>query len=71
MDVPRLLQLFEGLGDGCDFGMAQRAVGIEPFGLFRFAGCRAVDVNTLLRTNLQQLGEAEDLWLEEVPPKRE
>ena len=71
MDVPRLLQLFEGLGDGCDFGMAQRAVGIEPFGLFRFAGCRAVDVNTLLRTNLQQLGEPEDLWLEEVPPKRE
>jgi len=46
-------------------------VGIEPFGLFRFAGCKAVDVDTLLRTNLQQLGEPADLWLEEVPPKRE
>ena len=71
IDVPRLLQRFEGFGDGCDFGMVQRAVGIEPFGLFRFAGCSAVDVGTLLRTNLQQFGEPEDLWLEEVPPKRE
>src|ERR1700722_9716402 len=71
LDVQRLLQFFEGLGDGCDFGMVQRAVGIEPFGLFRFAGCKVADVGTLLRTNLQQLGEPEDLWLEEVPPKRE
>lgn len=71
IDVPRLLQRFEGLGDGCDFGVVQRAVGIEPFGLFRFAGCNAADVGTLLRTNLQHLGEPGDLWLEEVPPKRE
>jgi len=71
LDVQRLLQFFEGFGDGCDFGMVQRAVGIEPFGLFRFAGCKALDVSALLRTNLQQLGEPADLWLEEVPPKRE
>jgi hypothetical protein len=71
LDVQRLLQFFEGLGDGCDFGMAQRAVGIEPFGLFRFAGCKVADLGTLLRTNLKQLGESADLWLEEVPPKRE
>lgn len=71
LDVPRLLQLFEGLGDNCDFGMVQRAVGIEPFGLFRFAACKAVDVARLLRTSFQQLGEPEDLWLEEVGPTRE
>lgn len=71
LDVQRLLQFFEGLGDGCDFGMVQRAVGIEPFGLFRFAGCKVADVGTLLRTKLQQLGEHADLWLEEVPPRRE
>jgi hypothetical protein len=71
LDVPRLLQLFEGLGHNCDFGMVQRAVGIEPFGLFRFAACSAADVGALLRTSFQQLGEPEDLWLDEVGPARE
>src|SRR5450755_1809165 len=71
LDVPRLLQLFEGLGHNCDFGMVQRAVGIEPFGLFRFAACSAADLSLLLRTSFQQLGEPEDLWLEEVGSARE
>ena len=62
-DIPRLLLLFEGLGDNCDFGVVQRAVGIEPFGLFRFAACKAQDVGALLRTRFQCLGEPEDLWL--------
>jgi hypothetical protein len=71
LDVPRLLQLFEGLGHNCDFGMVQRAVGIEPFGLFRFAACSAADVGSLLRTSFQHFGEPEDLWLEEVGSARE
>jgi hypothetical protein len=71
LDVPRLLQLFEGLGHNCDFGMVQRAVGMEPFGLFRFAACSAADVGSMLRTSFQQVGEPEDLWLEEVGPARE
>jgi hypothetical protein len=29
---------FENLGDNCEFGLVQRSVGIEPLGLFRFAG---------------------------------
>lgn len=70
-DIPRLLQLFEPLGDNCDFGVVQRAAGIEPFGLFRFAACKAADVGALLRTRFQQLGEPEDLWLEEAGPRRE
>jgi hypothetical protein len=71
LDVPRLMQQFEGLGDNCDFGMVQRAVGIEPLGLFRFAGCSAADLALLLRTSFQELGEPDDLWLEEVGPQRE
>jgi hypothetical protein len=70
-DIPRLLQLFESLGDNCDLGVVQRAVGIEPFGLFRFAACKAPDVAVLLRERFQPLGEPEDLWLEEVGPLRE
>ena len=70
-DIPLLLQLFESLGENCDFGVVQRAVGIEPLGLFRFAACDAVNVAGLLRARLQPLGEPEDLWLEEVGPDRE
>lgn len=71
-DVPRLLQCFEGLGDNCDFGvLQQRAVGIEQFGLFRFATCRAQDVTALLRARFDYLGEPEDLWLDPVEPRRE
>jgi hypothetical protein len=70
-DIPRLLQLFEGLGENCDFGVVQRAVGIEPFGLFRFAACKSSDVAALLRERFHPLGEPEDLWLDEVGPRRE
>jgi hypothetical protein len=71
-DVPRLLQSFEGLGDNCDFGvLQQRAVGIEQFGLFRFATCKAADVAALLRVRFDYLGEPHDLWLDPVEPRRE
>jgi hypothetical protein len=64
-DIPRLLQLFVGLGENCDFGVVQRAVGIEPFGLFRFAACNAADLVELLRARFHPLAEPEDLWLDE------
>ena len=48
-DVPRLLQMFESLGENCDLGVVQRAVGLEPFGLFRFAACDAPCLAALLR----------------------
>jgi hypothetical protein len=66
-DIPRLLQLFVGLGENCDLGVVQRAIGIEPFGLFRFASCTATDLSELLRTRFRQLAEPEDLWLEDGP----
>src|SRR6202043_3376700 len=71
LDIPRLLQQFEGLGDNCDFGMVQRAVGIEPLSVFRFAGCSAGDMRSMVRSCFEPLGEPEDLWLDEVAPRRE
>jgi hypothetical protein len=70
-DVPRLLQQFESLGENCDLGVVQRAVGLEPFGLFRFAACDAAGILKLLRARLEPLCEPEDLILEEVGPRRE
>ncbi len=29
---------FESLGDNCELGLVQRKVGVEPLGMFRFAG---------------------------------
>jgi hypothetical protein len=36
-DAELLLQ-FESLGDNCELGLVQRRAGVEPLGLFRFAG---------------------------------
>ncbi len=66
-DVPRLLQMFESLGENCDLGVVQRAVGLEPFGLFRFAACDARCLAALLRARFHPLCEPEDLWLDEGP----
>ena len=71
-DIPRLLGFFEALGENCDLGVVQRAVGIEPFGLFRFAACKDTELVELLRMRFHPLGEPEDLWLDEqAGPSRE
>lgn len=70
-DIPRLLQLFESLGENCDLGVVQRAIGLEPLGLFRFGACDAAGVLALLRARFHPLCEPEDLWLDEVGPRRE
>jgi hypothetical protein len=70
-DMPRLLQLVESLGENCDLGVVQRAVGIEPFGLFRFAGCNPGSLAALLRERFESLGAEDDLWFDEVGPTRE
>lgn len=70
-DVARLMQQCESLGENCDLGVVQRAVGIEPFGLFRFSACDAPGVLALLRARLHPLGEPEDLWLDTVGPQQE
>jgi hypothetical protein len=70
-DVPRLLQMFESLGENCDLGVVQRAVGLEPFGLFRFSACSAAAVTELLRCRFEHLFEPDDLWLDIVGEERE
>jgi hypothetical protein len=70
-DIPRLLQLVESLGENCDLGVVQRAVGIEPFGLFRFSGCNPESLAALLRERFQRLGAGADLWFDEVGHTRE
>lgn len=70
-DIPRLLQLVESLGENCDLGVVQRAVGVEPFGLFRFAGCDPECLAALLHDRFQRLGAGDDLWFDEVGPTRE
>jgi hypothetical protein len=70
-DVPRLLQLFESLGENCDFGVVQRAAGLEPFGLFRFSACKAPAVAELLERRFDKLCEPDDLWLDVVGEERE
>ena len=70
-DIPRLLQLVESLGENCDLGVVQRAVGVEPFGLFRFAGCNPDSLAALLHDHFQSLGAGDDLWFDEVGPTRE
>ncbi len=42
-----LMQLFENLGDNCEFGLVQRHFAAEPVGLLRFAGLG--DVYRLIR----------------------
>lgn len=37
LDLPALAMHFQSLGMNCEFGFFQRAVGIEPLGMFRFS----------------------------------
>jgi hypothetical protein len=70
-DIPRLMQSFESLGENCDLGVVQRAVGLEPFGLFRFSACHAAAVAQLLKTRFEGLFDADDLWVDVVGERRE
>jgi len=65
------MQQFESLGENCDLGVVQRAVGLEAFGLFRFAACDAAGVAALVRTRFAPLCVPGDLWLDVVGPERE
>jgi len=51
-----LLKQFESLGGSCEFGLAQRAAGIEPLGLLRFSGMATEDLIGLLRCGFAGIG---------------
>jgi hypothetical protein len=52
-----LMLCFESLGYTCEFGMVQRLIGAEPFGLLRFAGIKHHHVVRGLRCGFRGLGE--------------
>jgi hypothetical protein len=56
---------FESLGANCEFGIAQRMAGIEPFGLFRFAASPINRTLELLRARFDGLGDPDQtsVWL--------
>lgn len=62
MTDQEVMACFESLGANCEFGIAQRMVGIEPFGLFRFASTSVDLLMRLLRARFVGLGVRIDLW---------
>ena len=57
-DGAALMARFESLGEDCEFGFVQRHFGIEPLGLFRFAGAGHMrNLLRLIETDLHGLGE--------------
>lgn len=54
----------ESLGDSCVFGLVQRLAGIEPLGLFRFAGIKLPDMVRLLDARFAQIARPENIRIE-------
>lgn len=61
MTVDNLLASFESLGHSCDFGLAQREVGIEPLGLLRFTGISTLLTYVGLLERFSGLGEQSNI----------
>ena len=57
LSKPSLLVGFESLGHSCDFGFSQRDAGIEPLGLFRWAGISTVCAFYGIVNRFRGLGE--------------
>jgi len=58
-----LLMKFEGLGDGCEFGVVQRHFGAEPLGLLRWSNITPASLAALLRSSFSGVGEAEHTFV--------
>lgn len=63
MTDQEIMAQFESLGENCEFGIAQRMAGIDPFGLFRFANTPAAILLKLLHGRFAGLGSAENTYL--------
>jgi len=55
--LKRLALRFESLGDACDFGIAQRRLGAEPIGLFRFGAISPDNLIALMEERFDRLGD--------------
>jgi len=58
---------FESLGHDCEFGFAQRKVGAEPIGLFRWCGIEPHHLMTVMDTRLEDFDSPEHYTLELQP----
>jgi hypothetical protein len=64
-DTPaELLQRFESIGDNCEFGIVQRAAGIEPLGLLRWAFITPDKLIRALNARFEGVGEAANTRLD-------
>lgn len=62
MTDAEVMAQFESLGSNCEFGIAQRMAGIEPFGLFRFAATPSELLIRLLTAKFDGLGGDIEMW---------
>jgi hypothetical protein len=61
-DLSQTFAAFENLGDNCEFGIAQRQAGIEPLGLFRFAGTKHLpSLIAAISTRFADFGDPDDV----------
>ena len=56
-DPATLLKAFESLGNNCEFGVAQRKMGVEVLNLFRFGNVPFADLMAALSDDLSALNE--------------
>ena len=69
--VLNLAHRFESWGRDCEFGLVQRALGIEPNDLFRFSDPTPEVLVKLIRTGFADYGEKCYIALDEQQPRRE
>jgi tetratricopeptide (TPR) repeat protein len=62
-DLGKFFLQFEALGDNCEFGLVQRAAGVEPLGLLRWASIEPDELALLLETRLAGIGEPQNTRL--------
>jgi hypothetical protein len=53
----QMISRFESLGDNCEFGLAQRRLGVEPLGLLRFSFIELPQLLRGLRRGFEGLGD--------------
>jgi hypothetical protein len=64
-----LVLKFESLGDNCELGLVQRKVGVEPLGLFRFAGAPLRHLTEAMEARFE--GMADPAWIRVLPENGE
>jgi len=64
-DLSEIASIFESMGDNCELGLVQRALGAEPIGLYRFAAVRPETMLELLLDRFAPLGDPAHTHIDE------